>query len=186
MVKGILGLILVVAVMGGAYVMLGSSGMDASPKESGDAAAEAEAMEKLEKAAATKPAGNTQTLNDIMARGGDWICTFTSEDPRAKTEGTMYVSGNQARGDFKSTIASVNMTAESHMIQKDGFVYTWSNMIPQGIKSKAVTDVNPTAAMPSGQGAFDAGVAFAYDCNPWSKDVSKFNPPAGVSFMEVN
>jgi hypothetical protein len=171
--------IVAVAVIGGGVYFLTSGGMPAQDAmDAQDGASEA--------ALDVAPTG-VRSLKSVMAAGGAHVCTFTSEDPNAKNSGTVYISGDSIRGEFESDVKGVGKV-KSSMIQNAGFMYTWSDAMPQGIKMAipaggAQSDSNATA---SGQMNFDAGVEMAYDCKSWSPDNASFTPPAGVEFMDMS
>jgi hypothetical protein len=66
------------------------------------------------------------------------------------------------------------------MITRDGYMYSWSPMMPTGMKLK----VTPGGGSSGAQGNADIQQPYDYDCNTWSGDASQFALPEGVSFME--
>ncbi len=119
---------------------------------------------------ASSSAAKLRTLNDIIAEDGNFICAFTNEDPGARNSGTLYISGENFRGDFST----------AHMIQYGGFVYTWADAASMGTKTPRVAE----RGMAEQQG-FDMQAALAYDCKDWTPDLTKFDLPAKVKFQEV-
>ena len=71
----------------------------------------------------------------------------------------------------------------SSLIQKDGEVYSWTNMYPKGFKAKVTANSDPLASM--GAGSFKANPAIKYSCVAWASDSSKFELPAGITFAEA-
>lgn len=122
---------------------------------------------------------------ELIARGGDHMCTFDQTVENSHSTGTVYVSGGKMRGDFKSDVNAVgtNMSVESHMISDGEFMWSWSNMMPSGFKMKI--DQTATPSNGAGQGAFDANMKLAYDCDPWTPDASKFTLPSAITFTEI-
>ncbi len=124
----------------------------------------------------------TTTFADFVAQGGSRSCTVTVNNPTAPATGVVYVSGSEIRADFVAKPVTANgMEISAHMIQTGGYVYSWTDMIPQGVKV-AMTNSSGAAAS---QG-FDMNAQVAYDCTPWIVDASKFVVPSTVTFMEVN
>lgn len=121
------------------------------------------------------------SLADLLGRGGDWQCTFTSESDVANSSGTVYVSGAKLRGDFASVVPQLNQTIDSHMIQSDGYVYVWTSLTPQGFKAKTTIGTPDGTTQFQGQGV-DINQQYNYNCAPWAVDGSKFELPAGVTF----
>jgi hypothetical protein len=123
------------------------------------------------------------TFADLIGRGGDYKCVFSSDDPNASSVGTVYINGVNVRGDFQSTLKANNQVARSHMIQKDGFVYTWIDGMQQGFKLP-VTATGGASTATSGNYSMAMGDARGtYDCEPWTVDATQFNVPGSVSFM---
>ena len=187
MSKIIIGLVLGVAVVGGGYVYMNIKGAGVVPAADTNTVSETGDVAAREKGSGM--ASGKRSLNDLVAAGGNYVCTFSSEDPNAKNSGTVYISGENMRGDFESVISVVKMTVQSHMIHYGGFIYTWSDAAPgMGIKMARVAGGTAAAtdegAM-SGQQSFDAGVAMEYDCKEWTPDLAKFDLPSKVKFTEI-
>ncbi len=123
----------------------------------------------------------TSDLASVFKKGGSYECTIAMNTAQASSQGTVYVSGTDVRGEFTSVASG--QTVQSSMIQTGGYVYTWSSMIPQGFKFKSTVDANPFASGAlSSMNMPDGG---SYKCKRWSADASKFVPPASVKFMEA-
>ena len=120
---------------------------------------------------------------NLVARGGDWKCTWETEQDGVNLEGTVYVS----RGKFKSSVemTGVGMNATAHAIGDGEFVYSWSSLLPTGLKfpmeegsgAVAVSGTNAQEAQFTGE--------YNYDCNPWKADSGTFALPSGVTFSEA-
>lgn len=129
-------------------------------------------------------AGETGTASfaQFVAQGGSRSCDVTVANPTAPAQGVVYVSGSQVRADFTTQpVTAGGSSISAHMIQTDGYVYSWTDMVPQGVKV-AITQGAGAAAS---QG-FDVNAEVSYDCSPWIPDASKFVVPSTVTFMEVN
>lgn len=96
----------------------------------------------------------TGTLQQLAERGGDYRCVFSSNN----ISGTVYTSGGRVRGDF------VAGPVDSHMILIGGYVYTWSPVVPGGLKT------------PVGDGS--GREAYHFTCKPWTPDEGMFTLPA--------
>jgi hypothetical protein len=121
----------------------------------------------------------TSDLAALFKKGGGYECTISMKTDQASSNGTVYVSGSDVRGDFTSLTGVQTVT--SSMIQTGGYVYTWSNMIPQGFKFKSTVDANPIATLGAGQMP-EGG---SYTCKKWTVDASVFVPPKNVPFSEA-
>jgi hypothetical protein len=123
------------------------------------------------------------TFADLLSQAGSRTCTVKTFIEEAPSTGTVYIANGKIRGDFVSmpeAMGSAEVT--SHMIQADGYVYTWTDMMPQGMKMKM-----PEASaqgQTTTQGSVPADTRVEYSCSLWITDDTKFEPPAEVSFME--
>jgi len=131
---------------------------------------------------ATKSSLSSGTIADLFAMSGSYKCTISSDVTSGLASGVVYVSNGRVRGDFVAQSAGESINVS--MIQNDGYVYNWSDAMPQGIKVKAVTDGNATDGAESGQ-LFDATASIQYSCEPSEADEGLFTPPTSVQFMEL-
>lgn len=163
-----------VVVGGGYYVMNGSAtGMSSENAEQTSEQAEAGVY--------------TGSLYDLAQRGGEWKCTVDSKATtgvgEAMSSGTVYVSGNNVRADFTSTVPNFG-SIESHMIVSGEYAYTWSSVMPQGIKTNVNMKDSPSQVATSGASS-DANQEYSYDCDPAQADVSLFVVPTTVTFTTM-
>ena len=127
----------------------------------------------------TASESGTGTIASLWGMTGNLTCDVSS-NTGTPFSGKVYVSGGKVRADVNATIASMgNKQVESHMIHADGFVYSWTNLIPQGIK---VPDAQATTGSNQSQGV-SAATAITYSCLPWVADPTVFVVPTSVSFM---
>ena len=124
------------------------------------------------------------SIQGLLKRAGNYRCTFTRSDSSAKTDGTMYISGNRLRGDFVSTVAG-GLTVQSHMLYLADYVYTWSSLTSQGFKSKATILNSGGAVSPTNSGGFDYSQTVDYDCQTWGGDAALFEFPKGITFSNT-
>ena len=121
------------------------------------------------------------SLVDLQNRGGNYRCTFTHESEIAQSSGVIYVAGEKIRGDFESETQGISI--DSHMIARDGFIYAWSPISPNGFKVPQTT--NGTDADAAAQGGYaDFQQNYSYDCKPWKVDESKFEIPS-TEFVSI-
>ncbi|MES2470811.1 MAG: hypothetical protein V4526_01090 [Patescibacteria group bacterium] len=135
-----------------------------------------------------KEAGTFEgSFAELAARGGNYTCTFDQKTDTSETEGTIYISGANIRGEYKTEVdqasSSIDAKVESNMIQKDGFIYGWSPSLPQGFKFSLAAAQNTSASVPaSAKPPVDLTQKFKYTCKDWNADMSKFELPSGVTF----
>jgi len=136
-------------------------------------------------AASEDTAEGSGTLAELMKRAGSYKCTVemkpTEANENTASSGTVYVADGKMRGDFTTVVAALGgKIVESYMISTDGYVYTWSNLLPQGMKMQISTS-GDTAT----QGGMDASAAVDYHCAPWNVEASRFTVPTNVKFTTV-
>ena len=124
----------------------------------------------------------TGSLADLLARPGDWKCTFGAQGTGFSSSGISYVSAGKMRSDFTSKIEQLKQTVDSHMIQDGGFVYVWTSLAPQGFKAKATLGTKDAATQFGAQGV-NIDQKYSYNCTPWKADASLFALPKDVTFV---
>lgn len=123
---------------------------------------------------------NTASWIDVMKSGGDHVCTVSVTKGPSPSQGTVYVSGKDIRGDFESAVGG--QTIHASMILTGGFVYNWTDKYPQGVKVPVAPNTDPVTVMTKTQGDMQ-GVS--YDCKGWTRDEAKFALPTSVKFMAL-
>ncbi len=161
--KAIIGIIVAVAVIGGGAWYVTQQSEEGTEEQ---------------KATGTM---NTGTYATLLALGGSQECQVSVMNPDAPATGTVYVSGDEVRSDVVATPEGTSITA--HMIKTGGYLYMWTDMMPQGVRVKEsaaaeMADENQTAT------GFNTSTEVSYSCKPWIVDASKFEVPGSVTFME--
>lgn len=180
--KLVLGIVIAVAVVGGGWYLWSGRG------------AETDMDTQQTQTTGGTQTGGTQTtpassettsdIRGVLARGGNYLCTFESHDPNSNSSGTVYVQGNDVRGDFQSNVKTVGLV-ESHMISVGGYVYTWTNAAPTaGFKTKATaqTDLPNAISTSLGGSVQGEGTSASWSCRAWTPDTTKFDLPKGITF----
>jgi len=140
----------------------------------------------LQESTTTQPTqqGESQTkgsIKNLLAAGKNQTCTIKYPAGEQMGEGTVYVSDKNLRGDFTMTFEE--KTIDSHMIQDETYMYSWSSLSPQGVKMK-ITELEKVQASPTAE-YIDLDQEIDINCSPWSVDSSKFTSPADVTFVET-
>jgi hypothetical protein len=160
--KGVvIGAIVVVVVVVGAYVLWGQK-------------ASAPSVSQTTMATSSQPS----TLRELAMSGTPQKCTFTSAN---NTQGTIYVAGGKVRGDFSSQVNGKAMAG--HMIVQDQTSYVWIDGMATGFKNSFAASAT-TSMQASSQGV-NPDEHVSYSCQPWSVDANLFSLPAGVTFSAV-
>jgi hypothetical protein len=124
-------------------------------------------------------ASGTATFGELAARGGSSECQVRATHEAVTSSGTVYVANGKVRADFTAKAAGMSITG--HVIQADGYAYSWSDLMPQGVKVRV--DEAPAAAASQG---LDSSTKVEYSCVEWMTDESKFAVPSSVTFTEFN
>ena len=131
-----------------------------------------------------KPASNhTKSLLELLTSGQTTKCTFeTNTSEKSQTTGTVYISGNNMRGQFTT---KVNGKASNiNLIRVGDQSYIWGDDLPSGIKmklsAKDLSQNNQTKQY------IDANNKTNYNCSPWVPDASQFTPPTNVKFTDYS
>ncbi len=168
----------IVIIGGGYYLMQGDSRPVAE-----ESALETEQQTETGASQEEKFSGS---FTELAARTGSWKCTVDTSAAGTVSSGVTYVSDGKVRGDF-TTSSEGYKNIETHMVGDGQYVYTWSSMMPQGIKVKmsaqASGDIRETGSA-SGS-SVSADQSYSYNCQPWTADASLFVAPASVNFMMV-
>lgn len=127
------------------------------------------------------------SLADLSMRGGSWQCDVdTSAITGAgamSAQGTVYVSGKKVRADF-AIEAPIVGTVHTYMIADGTDVYSWSSMMPSGIKApmQQPEGAGDTPTQDEQTGPYNS---YAYDCMPAQVDASLFVIPSDITFQTV-
>lgn len=166
-------IIVVILILAGAFYVLGKS------KKS-------QTETPTSQATQAPSAEQSGTIKSLLAMGKDAACDVSYSGEGNETSGKIYVSGKKMSGDFSIKLAD-GKTMDSHMIQDETYIYSWSSVYPQGTKMKVETPTASPTPASSGQPAgpnLDQQVQ--YKCSPWGVDASKFTPPANVKFLDIS
>ncbi len=130
------------------------------------------------------PTPNNAMANSITAlltKGEKSKCTFSTENEKGNTNGTVYTSGENARADISTTVN--NKETVAHMIRTGDTFYMWGDSIPMGIKM--VMNVNDFASkMQENESfnTFDPEKEMDFKCVTWTEDAKLFTPPTTIKF----
>ncbi len=124
----------------------------------------------------------TQSLKALMAANTPQECAFQNSADSSTSEGKVYLAKGMMRGDF--TAVSSGQTFTSHMITKDGTVYTWIDNMTTGFKISADENAQTKTDDSQKQGV-DINQELNYNCKPWSADNSMFEVPANITFNDL-
>lgn len=120
---------------------------------------------------------NNGTVGELMRMTGDLQCQIAISGESFSSEGEVFISNDNFRGDFRSVVDGQNL--ESSVIKTDGFIYSWANVITQGYKFAVVEAGQEETSN------FDTTTPINYECAPWAEvDASKFVVPSDIEFID--
>lgn len=125
-----------------------------------------------------KESASSGMFADLMARTGSWQCHTKATHEQGMSEGDVFINDGNIRGDFVASMAGRSINTS--FISREGYMYTWSDMLPQGMKVK----VEAAAGTSGGQG-IDPATPVEYSCEAWAVDESKFATPSDMEFFEI-
>jgi hypothetical protein len=164
----------VVVLIGGYYLMNGSSVVTApSTNTQGE-------VTSTEEATAEK--GVKASFIGLAKRSGSWKCTVDVTQSTSISSGVTYVANGKVRGDFTTNVQGYG-DVETHVLSDGQYAYTWSSVMPQGIKTD-ITGPTTSGAYGSTDGV-TAQDAYVYDCEPWTADASLFVAPGNIDFRAL-
>lgn len=155
--KALLGLIVIIIVGIGAYMLWGRGG-------------------GYGPATIVPVGGGSSSLQSLVAAGAPVTCTFSTTTASGSESGTIYIANGMVAGDFVANAPGAS-PINAYMIVQGGTSYVWTSMSNQGFKST----VGTTGGSKPSQGV-DYNAQMDYSCQAWKPDTSKFNLPATISF----
>lgn len=118
------------------------------------------------------------SVSDIAKTNQALQCGLRVSDTSSSVTGSVVVAEGKARGDFDVTGDQLDSAFASHFILDDDTVYTWTSLANVGYKSGARNND------PQG-GIVSVSDKASYSCRAWNADLTRFLPPSGISFQEL-
>lgn len=129
--------------------------------------------------------GFAGSIKDLMVAGRSVTCTFERDDEMGHMNGTVYVSGENMRGNFSIAQGS-GERFDTSVIQDGEYGYTWGTSPFGEIATKIKLAVAEADSSDSSDGAPDLDEDFDYHCHSWNADNSMFVPPSDVDFQDLS
>ncbi len=136
------------------------------------------------------PAGKKMAFMDFAKQGGSYQCTvnqYIDSSYTSTTKGTVYISKGNIRGNYNVKVQG--MSIDTSVIVRDGFAYTWTNMMTTGYKVAVATDTTGKTSAggttPQGTFSWNSDMIGDYDCKPWTADAAMFTLPAKITFKTI-
>ncbi len=124
------------------------------------------------------------TLGNLLAQGGNRVCTYSETTQVGRTDANVYVSGVRMHAVY-TTHFNAGEKVESHVLYLAGMVYGWTSTSAQGYKSPTTAlEVGSTLGF-AGSAGYDYSRALPYNCQGWGGDATLFSMPAGVVFTNI-
>lgn len=124
----------------------------------------------------------SKSFKDILNGGSSVECTFTNtDDKNAQMSGTMVTDGTMMAGDYQ--VQTAGTTMRGYMIMRDGYMYSWLDTMPGGMKFKLFAGNQPAD---SNQNNLDTDKKMDVTCKPWNTDASRFILPTDRTFTDIS
>jgi hypothetical protein len=126
----------------------------------------------------------TSSIVDLLKNPENVKCSFTSTTELGDTSGTVYVSGENMRGDFELTTKEGAQV--SHIIKNEDTFYMWGDSLKTGLKMAMNINEwakNAQKVQPTGAASFDPNTPVDFKCAGWTVDSSLFNTPKEIKFI---
>ncbi len=176
--KTALSILIVVAVAVAGYFIYNSNNT-----QSGEESHVAGHHESVESENHAEESGKKMAFAQFIKQGGSYECTVNQYVENIESKGHVFIDGGRIRSEYSVDYQGTSM--EGSVIIKDGFAYTWSSMMPMGIKVPVKNDEVNVDAGAKGTYNWNADQIGDYECNAWKVDESKFTLPAGINFQEL-
>ena len=151
------------------------------------------------------------SIQDLVAKGENVQCTWSSGIGSSKSGGTIYVSGNKFFQEFFSIqkaelqTGSANNAGESaradeekksYMLGDGDWMYSWGSSLKMGMKvnmaevkkiaeeAKQKNTEKMTEEQKIKNIGGDFNSEFDYHCQKWEMDLSKFQVPSDINFID--
>lgn len=135
-------------------------------------------------ATTSQEAGVMNSFIDLVTSGTTTQCTFnTAAGEGGSSNGTVYISGENMRGNFTTTTKD-GKASQMYMIRNGDKYYMWGGELPSGIKM--TLDINEFKTNTQASQYVDLNTKADYKCNPWTVDLSKFTPPSNIKFEDLS
>ena len=126
-----------------------------------------------------------ESLVDLLKNQENVRCTFNNSSEAGDTSGTVYVSGENMRGDFDLT--TEDGSESTHVIRSGDTFYMWGDSLKTGIKmvmniqdwAESAQKAQPTGAPQ----ALDPNAQVDFKCSAWTVDSGLFNAPSDIKFV---
>ena len=126
----------------------------------------------------------TGTAASLFSLSKDITCTFEYTEDDQTMNGVLYVTKDKnMRGNFVTTHAEKG-SVETHIIQKEGYVYSWGLPDKNDTKTKIIENSNSAEQIINKYNKKISNKSdVQYSCQPWNIDLSVFELPGGIVFQ---
>jgi hypothetical protein len=176
----VVAIVVVLVIVGVAVWALGS---DSGSNSGSNSTATASPTPGTGNSAGGQQAGSQVSLTQLFTEAKSQQCTFTNNEGAngVNTEGTIYLTSGEMRGDFISS--SGNGTTQSHMITDGTTAYFWTDSPAQGVQ---MSFANMTSAAAQSHESVNPAQPSTYICTSWTPDNSEFVIPTTIKFTDID
>lgn len=178
-----------VVIVGGA-LYLTMSGRDSQNQTGAETNEQNSTQEEITEVTEEKLSG-VGSMMELFTSGKSIRCTYMYEDDSTGTsEGISYFDGDRMRID--STVTQNGKTFESHMINNQEYMWSWSTsnegdfafMMPAE-EGKTTYDSFNNESPQANASIESLNETVTYDCSAWNVDESVFTAPENIKFVNI-
>lgn len=122
------------------------------------------------------------TLAKVYKKWGKVTCTMKWTQDGIEMSGVMYLDGKNMRSDMEWSTEWMKFKIST--VTKDGYSYTWNNMVKDGMKIAFNEDDMEDDASGSNDASMSSPMSFT--CVKWVAKADAFVLPSDVTFKEMN
>jgi len=131
------------------------------------------------------------SLQELLALGDSFMCTYTVTDENTVMEGTSYIDGSNNRYRMDGLTTLEGQTGLFGAIVDGEYMYWWGDT-PEGkmgmkvpVTEETSPEMDNSFAASDTQAPFDLQDEVSYECERWTVDASLFVPPPDVEFTDM-
>jgi len=127
------------------------------------------------------------SIKDVLNLKQPYECTFMKDDGASTINGALRIAEGKVRGDFDIKLSDKDGGSfASHLIIKDDVSYSWTSIQPIGWKTEVAKSAEGGESQSDQAQLVGINDKAAYTCNPWNANLTVFDLPSGITFLELN
>lgn len=126
------------------------------------------------------------SLQSIIALNTPYECSFSKGDASSNIAGAVRIAEGKARADFDIEIKETELKSfASHLLIRDNLAYVWTSIQPTGFKGKIAESTEKNASPAEQAQIIGLKDKINYTCSPWNLNLTVFEIPSGITFLDL-